>query len=98
MYIGRDFEFISISADKMNQKSKALKFLQEKNSAVKNYIFSGVDIYKLINIVDPEWDGALPYTVLLEPGGKVLYKEMGMIDPLDLKRTIVDHPMIGRYY
>ena len=98
MYIGRDFEFISISADKMNQKAKALKFLQEKNSAVKNYIFSGVDIYRLINIVDPEWDGALPYTVLLEPGGKVVYKEMGMIDPLELKRAIVDHPMIGRYY
>jgi len=98
MYIGRDFEFISISADKLDQKAKALQFLEEKNSAVKNYIFSGTNIYKLIEAVDPEWDGALPYTVLLEPDGKVVYKKMGTIDPFELKKAIVDHPMIGRYY
>lgn len=98
MYIGRDFEFISISADKLDQKAKALKFLEEKNSAVKNYIFSGSNIYKLIEAVDPEWDGALPYTVLLEPDGKVIYKKMGSIDPFELKKAIVDHPMIGRYF
>lgn len=98
MYIGRDFEFISLSADKLNQKAKAIRFLQGKNSAVKNYIFSGTDIYKLIEAVDPEWDGALPYTVLLEPDGNVVYKQMGSIDPLELRKAIVDHPMIGRYY
>lgn len=98
MYVGRDFEFISLSADKLDQKEKALKFLKSKHSSMKNYIFSGTDIYKLINAVDPEWDGALPYTVLIEPGGNIVYKKMGSIDPLELKRSIVDHPMIGRYY
>ncbi|MCG8309729.1 MAG: redoxin domain-containing protein [Cytophagales bacterium] len=98
MYIGRDFEFISISADKMSQKAKVLNFLRENHSAVKNYIFNGPDIYKLIEAVDPDWDGALPYTVLLEPGGNVIYKEMGIVDPLELKKVIVNHPMIGRYY
>ena len=98
MYIGRDFEFISLSADKLNQKEKALKFLKSNNSAVQNYIFSGTNIYKLIAAVDPDWDGALPYTVLIEPDGKIVYKKMGSIDPLKLKKIIVDHPMIGRYY
>ncbi|MCK5278052.1 MAG: redoxin domain-containing protein [Cyclobacteriaceae bacterium] len=98
MYMGRDFEFISLSADKLEHKDKALKFLKDKNSALRNYIFSGSDIYKLISAVDPEWDGALPYTVLLEPEGKIVYRVMGTIDPLKLKKTIVDHPMIGRYY
>lgn len=98
MYKDRDFEFISISADKLSSKDKALKFLKNKNSAVKNYIFAGEDIYKLIDSVDPEWDGALPYTVLIEPDGKVVYKKMGTIEPLELKRIIVGHAMIGRYY
>ena len=98
MYIGRDFEFISLSADKLHQKGKALQFLQNNHSAVKNYIFSGSNIYDLIEAVDPKWDGALPYTVLLEPGGDVIYRKMGTIDPLELKKKIVDHPMIGRYY
>ena len=90
--------FISLSADKLNQKEKALKFLESQNSAVQNYIFSGTNIYKLIAAVDPEWDGALPYTVLIEPDGKIVYKKMGTIDPFELKKIIVDHPMIGRYY
>jgi len=98
MYIGRDFEFISLSTDKMDHKDKALKFLREKNSSVRNYIFSGANIYKLIEAVDPNWDGALPYTILVEPGGNVVYKRMGTINPLKLKKAIVDHPMIGRYY
>lgn len=98
MYMGRDFEFISLSADKIDQKDKALKFLQNKHSAVKNYIFSGNDIYKLISAVDPNWDGALPYTVLIEPDGEIVYKQMSTIDPQELKKLIVEHPMIGRYY
>lgn len=98
MYMERDFEFVSLSADRIEQKEKALKFLKGKHAALKNYIFSESDIYKLIAAVDPEWDGALPYTVLLEPGGKIVYKKMGTIEPLELKKTIVDHPMIGRYY
>lgn len=98
MYKDRDFEFVSISTDKPENKDKVLKFLRNKNSAVDNYIFSDDDIYKLIDAVDPEWDGALPYTVLLEPGGNNKFSEMGTINPLELKRIIVDHPMIGRYY
>lgn len=98
MYIGRDFEFISISADKLSEKAEALKFLQEKNSAVRNYIYNGGNVYDLLKAIDPDWDGAMPYTVLLEPEGKVVYKKMGEIEPLELKKTIVNHPMIGRYY
>ncbi|HYH56197.1 MAG TPA: redoxin domain-containing protein, partial [Anseongella sp.] len=71
MFKGRDFEFISLSADNPGEKEKALDFLQEQSSALQNYIFSEEDKYALIEAVDPEWDGALPYTVLLEPGGKV---------------------------
>jgi hypothetical protein len=38
---------------------------------------------------DPEWNGALPYTLLLGPKGEVLYKMQGPIDPLEVKRIIV---------
>ena len=39
---------------------------------------------------DQEWSGALPYTVLLDPKGAVLWKHEGAIDPLALKRQIVN--------
>lgn len=98
MYAGRDFEFVSITADEMANKDKAQAFLQKSGSAVQNYIFNGKDKYSLIEAIDPAWNGALPYTVLVEPGGKVVYSTQGTIEPLALKKTIVEHPMIGRYY
>ena len=98
MFELRDFEFVSVSADHLESKEKALAFLQKKSSALDNYIFSEKDKYALIEAVDPEWNGALPYTALIEPGGKIVFRKMGPIDPFELKQTIVEHPMIGRYY
>ncbi len=98
MYGKRDFEFVSVSADKIDKKSKALKFLQESHSGVKNYLFKEDDIYKLIEAIDPNWNGALPYTLLVEPNGKIVYGKQGVVDFQNLKKTIVDHPMIGRYF
>lgn len=98
MYRGRDFEFVSISADDPAMKDKVLKFLKGKQASNKNYLFSVDDKYKLIEAIDPEWQGALPYTVLVEPGGKIVYSKQGRIQVQEIKRMIVDHPIIGRFY
>ena len=98
MYGARSFEFISLSADKPADEKKALEFLQEKHSPIRNYLYDGIDNYKLIEAVDSVWNGALPYTVLIEPGGKIVYRNAGPVELLALKKAIVDHPMIGRYY
>jgi thiol-disulfide isomerase/thioredoxin len=98
MYRGRDFEFISICLDDTSRIRKALKFLQQKQASNKNYLFNLDDKYTLIEAVDPKWQGALPYTLLVEPGGKIVYAKQYIIDPAKMKRMIVDHPLIGRYY
>ena len=98
MYRGRNFEFISISADDPANKNKVLKFLQNNQASNNNYLFSIDDKYKLIEIIDPNWQGALPYTLLVEPGGKIVYGKQGRIEPSEMKKMIVNHPLIGRYY
>ncbi len=98
MFGARDFEFVSLSADPLSNKDKALEFLKNSESAVTNYIVATADKYEFIEAVDPEWNGALPYTLLLEPGGKVVWREQGEADFFELKKTIVEHPMIGRVY
>ncbi|OLY92680.1 Peroxiredoxin [Cnuella takakiae] len=98
MYRGRDFEFVSISADSPEKKDKVLKFLQGKGASNKNYLFSADDKYKLIEAVDSKWQGALPYTILVEPGGKIVYRKQATINPMAIKKMIVDHPLIGRVY
>ena len=98
MYGERAFEFVSISADKPAQQEKALAFLEKKNSALINYVFAKDDQYALIEAVDPEWQGALPYTVLVEPGGNRIYSQQGTIDPFEVRKMIVEHELMGRYY
>ncbi|MBA2561395.1 MAG: redoxin family protein, partial [Chitinophagaceae bacterium] len=98
MYRGRDFEFISISADGPAQKQKVLKFLKGKQASNKNYLFSLDDKYKLIEAIDPKWQGALPYTILVEPGGKIVYSRQGTIKVAAMKKQIVENELIGRFY
>jgi peroxiredoxin len=98
MYRRRDFQFISISADEPAKKDKALEFLKEKQASNTNYIFGIDNKYKLIEAIDPKWQGALPYTILVEPGGKIVYARQGPIDPANIKKLIVENPLIGRWY
>ena len=98
MYGNRSFEFVSISADKPGSADKVLEFLKSKHSAVQNYLFDSDDKYALIEAIDPNWNGALPYSMLVEPGGKIAYSVQGAVDLLALKKKIVENPKIGRYY
>lgn len=97
MYGRKDFEFVSLSVDNIDSKDKVLKFLKEEQAGVKNFIYSQGDLYELVELVDPDWSGALPYTLLVEPGGKKVYTYEGGIDMLELRRAIVDHDLIRRY-
>jgi thiol-disulfide isomerase/thioredoxin len=95
MYRNREFELITISLDEIGRKANALTFLTRKQASMKNYIFNG-DRDAFLEAVDKKWEGALPYTIFIAPGGRVLYGKQGLIDPLALKRIIVEG--IGRVY
>ena len=96
MYRHRDVEVVSISSDALDQKDKVLTFLKEKQASFRNYQFNVEDNDQLIEAVDKEWPGAVPYTLLVAPGGKVIHRQMGEIDALKLRKAIVGY--IGRYY
>lgn len=95
MYRNREFELITISMDELDRKKNALNFLTKKQASSKNYILNG-NKYKFIEALDKKWQGSLPYTLLIAPGGKVLYSQAGTIDPLAMKKLIADS--IGRIY
>ena len=66
-----------------------LEFLKKQGAAWRNYLFDQEDKAKLIEALDAKWEGAIPYTVLIRPGGEVAYRKMGAIDPLEVRRAIV---------
>jgi peroxiredoxin len=98
MYRDRGFELVSISTDDSSAKPKALEFLKKQQSSSPNYLFTGDDKYKLMETIDPHWQGALPYSLLIEPGGKIVYAHEGAIDPEQLRKLIFDDPYMGRIF
>lgn len=89
MYRHRDFELVTVSLNRPDEETAVLGFLGKQQASNKNLIFASAEREKLIDAFDPDWQGVVPYTVLIDPDGKVLYRETGSIDALALKRAIV---------
>ena len=96
MYRKRPFEFITLSLDDPSNKVQVLESLKQNYVAAKNFLVDSTDRDKLAEALDPKWPGPLPYTLLVAPGGKIIYRHDGPIEPLEVKRAIVDY--LGRTY
>lgn len=96
MYRGRNFELITISLNPVETLNDSLELLRQKRVATKNYIFESADRDALAEALDKEWNGPLPFTVLIAPGGEIVYRKQGAFEPLEVKRAIVDK--LGRTY
>jgi peroxiredoxin len=96
MYGKRDFEVVSVSMDQPSKKEKVLDFLEENHAAFTNYLDVSGERDAVIEAVDPDWQGNLPYTLLVSPGGEVVYARDGIIDPLEVRKAIVAR--LGRYF
>lgn len=106
----RGFDMITISQDDPARIDSARKVLQRCHAAMpkmteasvikegrrtNNYLFEG-DPDALAAALDPAWPGPLPHTVLIAPGGKIIYRKTGEIDADELRRVIVN--TLGRWY
>ena len=107
----RDFDLISISVDVPKDEDKALGFLKKEHAAVppaakaavakegrttNNYIYTGEGGDALAQALDPKWPGGYPYTLVIAPGGEVLYRFPGALDVPDLQSKLIDR--LGVYY
>jgi peroxiredoxin len=89
MYGARDYSVVTIAANMPDEKAGVLRFLQKQHATSRNYLFDSQDTAALQTAFDPKWDSAVPYTILLSGDGKVLYKQLGSADMLELKRIIL---------
>lgn len=89
MYRHRDFELVTVSLNRPEEQKQVLEFLKKNQASCRNFIFASAERDKLIDAFNPDWQGVVPYTVLLNPEGKVIYHETGSIDSLAVKRAIV---------
>src|SRR3954470_9605510 len=106
----RDFEVITISMDDPKLQARALKFLEDRHAAApgrlkrslqregrttNNYLYTG-GTDELTAALDKEWPGPLPHTILVAPGGKIVYRHNGPLDFDQLRDRIFAE--LGHYY
>jgi peroxiredoxin len=110
-FSNRDFELVTISLDDPKLESQVRKFLEKQHAVpsarlkraltaegrgAANFLYTDASTDTLIKALDPAWPGPLPHTVLIAPGGKILYRHNGAIDPVEVKNQILKH--LGPYY
>jgi peroxiredoxin len=89
MYKVRDFELVTVSANMPDEKNSVMKMLEKQHATSRNLLFDSDDTAAMQRAFDPAWESAVPYTVLIDADGKILYKRIGSIDMLELRRTIL---------
>jgi hypothetical protein len=87
--LDRDFDLVTVAANMPDEKPGVQKMLEKKRATSRNLLFASEDTPALQRAFDPTWESAVPYTVLLDENGKVLYKKLGSVDILELRRTIL---------
>lgn len=107
----RDFELLTISMDDPKQLPRAKAFLEKQHMVPSarlkrlltaegrsgiNFLYTDASTDALVKALDPEWPGPLPHTVVIAPGGKIVYRHNGPIDPEKLKDEVLKH--LGAFY
>lgn len=107
----REFELITISLDEQEDLPRARRFLGQHRAVMSdrlrktveqegrwtnNYRFAGANLDELAEALDPEWRGTMPFSLLLDRNGRVLYRVAGMIDRALVVKRVLD--VITTYY
>ena len=89
MYRNRPFELVTVSLNYPDEEKGVRRFLEAQHATTKNYLSATMDPYEIVRAFDPEWDGGVPYSMLIAPDGRVLYKGHGRLDILKMRRQIL---------
>jgi peroxiredoxin len=89
MYRKRPFDLVTVAMNAPDEEKGVRRFLGEQHASSRNLMNNLMDPYALMKAFDPDWVGALPYSIVIGPDGKVLYKENGRIDILKARRAIL---------
>jgi peroxiredoxin len=106
----RDFELVTISLDEPGDQAKAEAFLfkqaagmskraegraKKDGRTTNSYLFAGSSD-DLAAALDKEMPGPIPHTILVAPGGEIVWRHTGVIEHATAVNTILDQ--MNRFY
>ncbi|MFB3828221.1 MAG: redoxin domain-containing protein [Bryobacteraceae bacterium] len=91
MYRRRNFDMVTVATNYPDEKAGVLKTLEAQHASGRNLLFDSTDTYAMQAAFEAKWESGVPFTMLIAPGGKVLYQMQGEMDVLALRRVILAH-------
>ncbi len=70
--------------------------MKEAHASSKNFHSTVTSTDEFAEAFDEKWPGPLPYTVLIAPGGEIVFRQDGELDAREVRRVIAD--TLGRTY
>lgn len=89
MFRKRDFDLVMVATNLPDERAGVLKALQREHASSRNLQFSSDDTYAMQAAFDTKWNSGIPFTMVLAPGGKVIYQKEGELDILELRRIVL---------
>jgi peroxiredoxin len=89
MFRQRDFDLVMVSTNLPDERPGVMKELEKQHASSRNLQFASDDTYAMQAAFDAKWESGVPFTMVLAPDGKVLYKKEGEVDILEVRRVIL---------
>jgi thiol-disulfide isomerase/thioredoxin len=89
MYRKRAFDLVTVNTNAPGDAPAVLGFLKKQYASSRNKQFAAADRAALQAAWGDSWNLSAPFTMVIAPGGKALYKKAGKIDILAVRRTIL---------
>ena len=77
MFRRRDFDLVTVAANLPDERAGVMRILQQEHASGRNLMFGTEDTYGLQAAFEPKWEGGVPFTMVIAPGGKVIFPAAG---------------------
>ena len=89
MYRRRPFQLVTVAINYPDEEKAVRAFLDTQKASARNLLPATTDPSETVLALDKDWNGGVPYSMVIAPGGKVLYRGSGRVDILKVRRTIL---------
>jgi thiol-disulfide isomerase/thioredoxin len=89
MFRRRDFDLVMVSTNYPDEKAGVMKILQDEHASSRNLQFASEDTYAMQAAFDSHWEAGVPFTMVIAPGGRVIYQQQGELDISEFRRAVL---------
>jgi thiol-disulfide isomerase/thioredoxin len=98
MYRGRAYDFVTVNTNPTADADKVTDFLKSQHASNTNLQIASADLSAVQTAFDSSWRPEEEYTVVIAPGGKIVYAHKGPIDILDVRHAALSNFTDNPYF